>query len=445
MPLLILSSHSTATFAISACALLLMQAEPVRKPTPVRPITAVKGASALDDKFYTYFDETPIESPVRQEIAPLATPPSPPPHASASGSPWVQRWGVNSSLNGRLPLGLSIPKNLRLEFRSDLPASNEPQTLLTGQDRLVAVGVSGWTLLEASGKVIVSGQSAGYAPTLDDQAGRLITGNGEGCLIFRRLSNGGEELTVEPMERLHHQRSVVTAHGDHAVIVSRKLDTDLHAAPLERIMVETIDMNYRGQGPVPTSAVMRKEALAFPAMFGARIVLAMADRIFFFEPDLKIQKLWVGNFRSLGMSLDESGNVYLLVGKGAAMNLWRLTPEARRAWDVPLPQAIIRPIQPPIVGYDHTVYLVSKDQILAIAQDGRVLWQKPGAGTIKGAFVTANDLLVTTEGSQIAAWNVAGQRKLLFDASEPLTTPPVMTEGHLYAASSRHLFSLSLK
>jgi hypothetical protein len=207
--------------------------------------------------------------------------------------------------------------------------------------------------------------------------------------------------------------------------------------------VETIDLKDRGQGPSPTAAVARKETFNSAATTGGRLVLAGADRVYFFGQDLRLHNLWTGSFRSFFMSLDEAGGVYLVVGP--TVRMWKLTPEARRAWEVSLPQSAIWPVQPPIVGYDHTVYLVSEKQILAISWDGRVLWQKPGTGPIKGAFVTANDLLVTTEGSQIAAWNLAGERKLLFDAGEPLTTPPVMTEGHLFVASSRHLFSVALK
>jgi hypothetical protein len=406
-----------------------------------------KGASTLDDNFYTYFNKKPLEPQVgRQEIAPLAVAPAAPPRAPTEDSPWALRWpGINNPRNGRLSTSVALATSPRLAFRSQLQPDAEPVALLTGPRRIVVVGAAGWALFEGSGRTLASGSSIHCSPALDDQAVRLITGDAEANLVFHRLSDGARELAAQPMVSLNLQRIFVTARGNSTIMLSTLEDPELHRPPKQRTVLETIDLNYRGEGPSPTAAVVRDETVVLAAMAGGRLVLAATDRVYFFEPDLTVHSIWTGSFRAFGLSLDEAGNLYLLAGSGSAVHLWKLTPEARRAWEVPLPQSAIWPVQPPIVGYDHTVYLVSEKQILAISADGRVLWEKPGTGPIKGAFVTANDLLVTTEGSQIAAWNLAGERKLLFDAGEPLTTPPVMTEGHLFVASSSHLFSVALK
>jgi hypothetical protein len=414
---------------------------------------AQKGRSNLQPEFRAIFGGSLETSAVHQEITPLATPLVPLARAPVQGAPWAIRAGINNALNGRIPLRLDPTRKPRLEFRSelppglfrsDVPAGQESVSLLTGPDRVVASASVSWILFDSSGKTLASEMAAGSLLGLNDEATRLIVERWKGGLFIRRLSDGGMELVAEASGGSGERRWFVHAQGNELTQVSRHEDPDLHRAPRERTSIEVLDLNYRDQGPAPIAAVEREAGLGAVALAGRRMVLAMVDRLYFFEPDLKVHRIWDGSFRSFGLSLDEAGNVYLLNSCEQSFRLWKITPEARRTWVVPLERFRLWPVQPPLIGYDHNVYLILRQQILAISQDGQMLWQKAGSGPLAGAFVTANDLLVTSEGSQVAVWNAAGERELLFDTGEPLVSAPVITAGHLFVASTNHLFGLSL-
>lgn len=400
----------------------------------------------MDDNFWKHFDETPFEVPVpRRTIRPASDHPAAP-RAPAQGAPLSIRWGVNDLLNCRLPLALGwkpeTGARAQLQFKAALPGG-PPIMLLASSDRLVAVA-GNWTLLDMAGHALASGVSHSCVPSLDGAGTRLIAGNEDGTLAVRRLSDGSLEVNAAPLATLDHDRTFVSLRGARMVLASRLLQIDVHAPPAQQSMIETIDLNYEGKGPASLEDLVRQTAIVFPAITGDRIVLAMRDRIYFLDFDLKFQDAWAGDFQPLGVSLDEAGAVYLLAGRGTSVSLWKLAPPAERAWEIPLPPELVRPIQPPIVGYDHTVYLVAAQQIMAVSPAGRVLWRKPAA-SVSGAFVTPDDRLVVAEGSQLVAWTPAGERQPIFDCGEALVTPPIMTaDGRIYAASRANLFCIRL-
>jgi len=87
------------------------------------------------------------------------------------------------------------------------------------------------------------------------------------------------------------------------------------------------------------------------------------------------------------------------------------------------------------------VYLISGRHILAVGQDGKLDWSREAAGPIAGAAVTADDQLLTSEGSQVAAWDAKGERHVVFTFPEVLTTAPILTKGgELLAAGRSGLF-----
>jgi sugar lactone lactonase YvrE len=150
------------------------------------------------------------------------------------------------------------------------------------------------------------------------------------------------------------------------------------------------------------------------------------------------------------MSLDESGFVYVIVLTEGADGVqrhavWVLTPQGERLMDVTLPE--MTDYSPPIVGYNHQVYILLEDRILAISSEGDVLWNEGAGGPIAGAVVTADGQLVVAAGSLIVAFDAAGERSVLYyEEGTQWMTPPVLTERQrLFIASQQHLYCLQLK
>lgn len=402
----------------------------------------------MDDSFTQMFNSEPFQAPVpRQEIRTVASPHPPAPRATATGAPSVLRWGVDDELNSRIPLTLGWDArngaSPQRRFKIALPETVRPSNLLALADRLVVSGAGPWALLDLSGRLLGQRSSALGSVTLDPGGVRVIGGNDDGTLQLWRLSDAAPDASARPFRLRNHSRSFIATRGSKLLVLSDELDMDVHAAPEEKSMIELIDLAHP-DGPYAMK-VLRKAAPMQVALHGDRVFIAASNRVFVLGLDLQFLEAWAAEFKPLAISLDEGPNVYLLVHTGGKVSLWKVTPKAERAWETPVSLESGMLLQPPIVGYDHTVYLVNARQITAISPTGQVLWQREGAGGIRGGFVTADDRLVTTEGSQIAAWNRAGERQLIHDCGDALVTPPILSaEGCLYVASGSHLYAVQL-
>ena len=145
-------------------------------------------------------------------------------------------------------------------------------------------------------------------------------------------------------------------------------------------------------------------------------------------------------------AIDDDGNLHLLVRQGAASG-----QNADLAlWTTPLAVGSIgrirvgplrrdRAMVPPIVGKSVRV-LVLDDRLLAIAPDGRTLWERKGALT-GGATLTADDRLLVATDAKVLAIDPAGRTTEVVSApKEIFLTPPIVTgTGLLLVASGSAL------
>jgi outer membrane protein assembly factor BamB len=102
---------------------------------------------------------------------------------------------------------------------------------------------------------------------------------------------------------------------------------------------------------------------------------------------------------------------------------------------------------PPVVGYDHRVFVIADSQLLAFDPAGGVQWQRPLSSKPGGMVITPTGTLLVSDGSEMVVFLKDGERKRLFDfGKEQLTTPPAVTEkGEILVASQTHLFQLRAK
>jgi hypothetical protein len=145
------------------------------------------------------------------------------------------------------------------------------------------------------------------------------------------------------------------------------------------------------------------------------------------------------------IAIDEAGNIYLTVERPGRQSLWAMTPQGELLYSFDLPPGSTLSGQPPVIGYDHTAYLLSGRQILSIAPDGKMNWMRTTEGEIAGAVATYDDLLLVSEGDSLTAWDRQGQRRVLHRfAGEPLAAAPALIgDGDLLAATQTRLYRLS--
>lgn len=135
-------------------------------------------------------------------------------------------------------------------------------------------------------------------------------------------------------------------------------------------------------------------------------------------------------------AIDDEGNLHVLVRQGQDLALWT-TPLALGS----IGRIRIGPLRrdraavPPIVGKAVRV-LVLDDRLLAIAPDGKTLWERRGALT-GGATLTADDRLLVATDTKVLAIDPAGHATELVSApKEIFLTPPIVTGAGLLLVAS---------
>jgi hypothetical protein len=133
----------------------------------------------------------------------------------------------------------------------------------------------------------------------------------------------------------------------------------------------------------------------------------------------------------------------MVVESAGQRALWIVGRTGARVARPPLP-AGLDVLAPPIVGYDHMVYLLGAQRIVAVSPAGAVLWDRALDGVAAGAVVTADRKLLVTTGAALDVYDAQGRRERLFTAEgDVLVTPAAATpDGDLVVAGRRFLYRL---
>jgi hypothetical protein len=373
------------------------------------------------------------------------------PLAAAKGAAGYPCPYSNSLRNSRVPLPLPTG-SWTVRWCADWDPYHPPVFVLQQEDRALVHAVP-WRLFDSEGKLLATGEPKGNAVLLDSVHGFFYTLLSSGYLAGSRLTDGQQAFLYLPSYGDSISRTLLARRADRILMTGYQLERDPDGGHKpNRSIIEGLDL----PGSVRTDSlglltsgvsIGRLEISSshlVSAMDDRRIVVALPDRVYVVDWDLKVQRALAGSFTPLLLSLDEDGRMYAIVESDKRVQLWLLTENGERAYNLVLPAGTEKITTPPVVTYDHTVYLLTAQQILSVAPDGKLNWMKTAQGSIAGAIVTADGQLVVSEGSSIVAWNAQGQRRdLCTFPGEQLMTPPVLTQaGELLVAARSRLFCL---
>jgi outer membrane protein assembly factor BamB len=141
------------------------------------------------------------------------------------------------------------------------------------------------------------------------------------------------------------------------------------------------------------------------------------------------------------------GLIYLVVFHEERLNLWLVNSDGEKAYAVELPKEVGNIYYPPIIGYDHRVYLLSDKRLMAFNSRGDFIWEYKTQSEIAGAVITADNQLLLTIGSELGAFEANGRYKMLYEfEGESLQTPPTLTSNsELLVASRSNFYCLTLR
>lgn len=387
-------------------------------------------------------------TPAAKAIQPAKGAQAPLPRAAASGLPYRQAY-ANPQLNSRLgyvipPVGYKLRKSA--ELHETLPT----QFVLQDGNRIVTSGPE-WRMFHMNGALVATDR-LGLGPAVMDAPRKLLyVVNPPGYLAARSLTDGSLPYNFLPSMGSTLVRTFVSRRDRRMIIAGTERPRGAHGEFLAKnSMIESYDLGDPEQADSMAflTSLERKAALTLPTLtlhvagLDERLVAATTDRLFLLNWGLAVEGALEGDFEPQSISLDESGRIYMLAQLGKRVELWMLNSSGERLYSFPLaPGADVA--HPPIVGYDHTVYLLADNLVVAVGVDGRVKWTKPAKGHAAGAAVDPTDQLLVAEGNTVVVYSATGERSVISTLPEALVTPPILTEsGEILVASDRHLYIL---
>lgn len=407
----------------------------------------------MNSIFFRLPDNSPIEigatpAPIRDGAgAPFAD--AKPQPGDACLRPYANA-RLNSRLAGSLPAG-----DWRVRWQSELPPDFAPEFLMQSGSRILAQGAEIWLLLDLEGKAIRQGGRAPGDLLLDPENGLFYHVKHSGYVQARRLADGEEAFSFLPLYGEGYRRSALARRGSQMLLHSFELPEtepervrvpDLTILELKDLgdPIQRDEQGYLTSDADRTNLSSRTIPMLV-ALNGDAPVIAAPGHLFLADRDLTIRADLTGDFTPVAMSLDEAGRIYLIVRTQGRAALWVVTQNGERQTAFLLPEGATVREQPPIIGWDHTVYLVIGDTVAAVAPDGMKRWEHALPGRFAGASVTADGQLLIGTGDDLLVLDGQGNRRVLHNfAGEHLATPPLLTTtGELLIASHRRLFCLT--
>jgi hypothetical protein len=280
-----------------------------------------------------------------------------------------------------------------------------------------------------------------------------------GHMAAARTADGSMRFTQLPSQGDVFSRRLIVRRGDRILVAGN----ERALKPLDRgpkaEMRSTVDAVDVAE-PIKTSSMgtlrptapekmlyLPSEKIQFAAT-DQLVAAAAPGRIYIIDWNLQVPRTLEGSFEPLAMSLDETGRIYLVVKReGQADALWLITPEGALVYSFEFPQGTPALDLPPIVAYDHRVYLIAGRQILSLGVDGKLNWTRPTEGPVGGAVALPDGRLLVSEGEWIAVWDAEGKRTNLYRAQGEMfrTAPVPAASGDILAATATHLYCLTAR
>lgn len=339
----------------------------------------------------------------------------------------------------------------RVRWRAPLSRAFDARAVLVAGSRVLVEQDGAWELFDLEGTSLAHERAGAGQAELDHEGGVFRVVETTGHVATRALEDGARRWALLPRHGDKMRRELATRDAADLVFVGVEVARDPHgeAAPT-RVVAQRMSlgspMRLTGAGLVLSAAdeaVLTLEGLpAAAAASGGAVVLAMPDLLVFldrtFEP-----RAFRDRLVPRGVALDAAGRA-VVVGRDHAGDevLWVVTPDGQRVLARTLPRDCVS-LGAPLAGWDHSLYVVGADRIVCLGADGAARWDRVPAARPGGAAISANGLLLVSEGDRVMAYGGGRDERLVVLPGERLTTPPALADPRtLLVAGPRVVYCL---
>jgi hypothetical protein len=376
--------------------------------------------------------------------------PVPPPFAP-DGRRGCERPHCGPEQNSRIGFAFAR-KTPAVVWKAPMPSGFRAAFVLATADRIVLDGEHAWLLLDHAGKTLQQESRADGDICADPNTSLFYAPTQSGYLAAYDLSDGKRRFLLSLYFGNDFQRSFILPMGRRLLAASVERPSDPHGARQPNMaVVEVHELSTplelseigRLKSERLVNDIKRRTATLLVAAHDDTIALATADSVYLADADLKLRTELRSEFEPLQISFDEHARIYAVVRRtGEEIEFWVLTESGQRVARVALPSGFT-PTAPPIVRFDHSVYLIDSRRVLAIDGSKRVLWDRT-LGSLAGAVTDADNSLLVSAGDTIVSITSNGEQRIVFRAEgDTLTSPPSVTpSGDLLVAGERYLYFL---
>ncbi len=374
------------------------------------------------------------------------------PPAPAEEAPVSVRHFANNSMNGRLSAPLAKGA-WGTRWTAALPS--DPLAVVRGESQILCQWPGAWRLFDAAGAQISEGVSGQSPAVVDPRSGSFQLITPALAWEMRHLSSGEVAYRNQLPYNNDYSWPLLLRSGNRMIAFASIRPGFGHApvqpgSSLLQLIEIGVPMQTDPSGLVKNltrfEALLISSADARAAAAGETIAMAAPNVLALFDTNLQVKAVYTGEFTPLQMSMDESGWMYLLVESGGSRSLWIVTPEGSRAAVWPASAQLGSVIQPPILGYDRRIYLLTAAQLVALDSEAKPLWTQVVPGGAAGAGVTIDGEVLVSTSNALLAFGPGGSHRELQRFNSPLTTPPVYTSHReIVVGGSKQLHCLAAR
>jgi hypothetical protein len=364
---------------------------------------------------------------------------------------------VNDCLNSRLAQTLPVG-DWTIRCSTPLEPGLRPKHILHAFDRIIIQGDGPWQLFDRDCNSLARGYLDGSDVLLDAENKLFYLSDAAGMIEAHNLDDSNRVFSASLLFGQAYYRSFMARRNERMIVVSIEREIDQDAEPEDKPQDSTIEVlkfdepqSIDQDGILRSSQVVaeliRKTLWLLSALQDETLVVATDNQICLIDFDLQIKTAINGEFTPNTMSLSNAGLIYLVVSDKEGLSLWLMTPAGEKVYSTNLPTEIKNIFHPPIIGYDHRVYLIADKRLLAFSPSGDCIWECKTQSEIGGATITADNQLLVSMGGELAVFDANCKYKTLYEfKGESLQTPPTLTSnGELVVASRNKLYCLMLR
>ena len=404
-------------------------------------------------------DPTPYEMPASRPIRPARQSQQ---RAAAAPLPTDQDGALagftNVYRNSRLPAALPVSTAWSPFARRSIGEDFLPDGLLATDEKVVLSTALGLLVYDNEGEPVGGLINSLSVPVMAPALSHVLFIDRNSYLAGHPLADDAVDFKLSPTFGNTYRRDLITFAGKNLILIGQKVIPVLENPDADPVKAEACidvwewnsDPTADEDGYATNLSGLRSLGInsdnVVAAVTGESLALAVTDNLCLLDGNINMLACLTGRFTPVAMSGDEDGYVYIISAGERANRLMVVDSEGQLVTSSGIPGPGPKGYMPPIVGYDHTVYIPVEDRILVFDALGRHGTDLPVSPQFAGAVVTVDGTLMVSDGERVLAFpgNADSDPLVIaeFKGEQLRTAPVLLKSGVIWVATNKHLYGL---